>query len=168
MLVKRFWLFLVFVNLPLALLTANSADRNTITMDIETRIRTESVTNIFLDITLKNDSSNVLRIPNGYLPWDGYAMTIALVEAAPTSTPLKQELIISDPLPGKPWRLKKGTTLHGQINLTSRFPDLTRVLKRTDVVVFWSYQPETEDKQKVDRVGGWLQIPRQMRQSSRR
>jgi len=87
-------------------------------------------------------------------------MTLVLVETDPSSTPLKQQLVIADPVPGKPWRLKKGESLRGKIDLTDRFPQLSEVLQRAEVIVFWSYQLEGETGSKFERIAGWKLIPK--------
>jgi hypothetical protein len=127
---------------------------------IDTKILNTTATNIVLQVALKNVGSKDLLIPEGYLPWDRYAMTLVVVGTDPASTPLDQRLEIADPIPGKPWRIRKGETLAGKIDLTDRFPDLAKLSRQAEVIVFWSYQVETEGKTKSERRAGWSLIPR--------
>jgi len=127
---------------------------------VEAEIRRQSETNIILDMTVKNVASKDVSIPDGYLPWDRYAMTLVLVETDPSSTPLKQQLEIADPMPAKPRKLKTGESMRGSIDLTDRFPQLSKVLQRAEVIVFWSYQLQGETGKKFERIGGWKLIPK--------
>jgi hypothetical protein len=114
-------------------------------------------TNVMLRLKLTNTGANTLSIPFGHLPWHRYAMSIALVETDPYSTPIKQRAVIADPLPAEPHRIIKGETLEGVIDLADRFPGVSEKLNRGDIVVFWSYQCPVEGFS-IERVSGSLVI----------
>jgi hypothetical protein len=134
----------------------NSASSN---LQIKAEIRIQAKTNIVLEMVVRNIGSKDILFSKGYLPWDRYAMTLILVCTDPASTPLKQQLVISDPMPGEPWRLKAGDTLKGGIDLTDRFPQLLEILKQSEVIVFWSYQLEAGGGMHYERMAGWEIIP---------
>lgn len=117
-------------------------------------------TNVLLTLEMRNAGSNDVVIPFCYLPWDRYAMTLAVVETDTYSTALKQELTVADPVTGTPWKITKGQKLVGSIDLTDRFPDLAKVLERNDVIVFWSYTLPG-DTGRTQRLSGSLHIPEQ-------
>jgi len=68
-------------------------------------------------------------------------------------------------MPGEPRKLIKGESMRGNIDLTDRFPQLSKVLQRTEVIVFWSYQLEGETGTKFERIAGWKLIPKLPSQS---
>ena len=136
-----------------------SRPKQALTLSVDIAPKVES--NLVLRLRLTNAGTNTLLIPLGYLPWNLYAMTLVLVEADdPFSRQMKQESGIADPLPGEPHQVKSGQTIEGRIDLTRRYPDLAEKIKRTDVLVFWSYHCPTEGLSS-ERVGGWLILPRE-------
>jgi hypothetical protein len=153
-------MLLAFMSAPFIAWSGASTNLANGILQIEAEIVRQSKTNIVLDITVKNVGSQDVLIPDGYLPWDRYAMTLVLVETDPSSTPLKQELVIADPMPGELRKLKKGESMRGNIDLTDRFPQLSKVLQRTEVIVFWSYQVEGETGTRFERIAGWKLIPK--------
>ena|ERR1035437_8723146 len=157
---SRIFVLLAFMSASLVSWAGTSTNQANGILQIEAEIFRQSETNIILNIAVKNIGSKDVLIPNGYLPWDRYAMSLVLVGTDPASTPLQQELVIADPMPGDPWKLKKGDSLKGNIDLTDRFPQLPKVLKHTEVIVFWSYQLEAEEEMKFDRIAGWKVIPK--------
>lgn len=114
-------------------------------------------TNVVLHLKLTNTGTNTLSIPFGHLPWHRYAMTIAVVQADPYSTPIKQRAVIADPPPADAHRIMKGETLEGEIDLADRFPGVVEKLNRGDVIVFWSYHCPA-DGVPIERVVGSLVI----------
>ncbi len=153
-------MLLVFMSAPFVAWGGDSTNQASGILQIEAKILTQPDTNIILEITVKNVAPKDVLIPEGYLPWDRYAMTLVLVETDPSSTPLKQELVVADPMPGEPLTLKSGEIMRGNIDLTDRFPQLSKVLQRTEVIVFWSYQLEGEPGTKCERIAGWKLIPK--------
>lgn len=144
--------------LPLHLGAGEGSPQRQNVVALAASVERKDDTNLWLRLKLTNTGTNTLSIPFGYLPWHRYAMTIALVQADPYSTPIKQRAVIADPPPADPHRIIKGETIEGEIDLVDRFPGVIESLNRGDVIVFWSYQCPA-DGVSTERVAGSLVIP---------
>jgi hypothetical protein len=56
--------------------------------------------------------------------------------------------------------LKYEETFSGKISLKHYFPKIIDVLKRTDVIIFWSYKLDLLSDKSTERLGGCLILPR--------
>ena len=122
-------------------------------IQVSTRVVPRGVSNVVMVVILRNLGSQDLVVPYGYLPWDGDVMSLDLRTTGSPGTPLRREAVIADPVPGPPWRIKAGQRMQGEINLTGAFPDLAEELRRTDVMVLWSYQIAEQRGQEVQAQG---------------
>ncbi len=115
-----------------------------------------------LSAELKNVSDSSIKLPSSNLPWEWrYSMWVKAYEDDASGSPLDERLAPADtPINKLVETLLPGKPVQGQIDLRTRFPDLEEVLKRRDVVVFWSYVPELEDAEKHTRLSGSLVIPK--------
>jgi hypothetical protein len=118
-----------------------------------------------LVLTLRNAGDRDLTLFNGYLPWRfWHSMTLKAVEDAPGAPclPGPRLVPIQDPVSATT-TIKPGRSVAGQIDLRERFPGIEKALRRTDVIVFWSYQGRVTGPMSatvpLQRVGGWLLVP---------
>jgi hypothetical protein len=115
-----------------------------------------------LSVELKNISTGSVVLPASNLPWEWrYSLWVKAFEDDASGSPLDERLPLADP----PINELKVTLLpdkssQGNIDLRNRFPDLQEVLKRRDVVIFWSYAPELKDSRAHSRLSGSLVIPK--------
>jgi len=115
-----------------------------------------------LSVELENESVRPIKLDVNNLPWEWrYSMWLKAFEDNATGSPLDERIIPADPpintqmktlLPGKP--------VSGEIDLRGRFPDLEEVLRRRNVIVFWSYVPELEGPITNTRLSGFFVIPK--------
>ena len=113
-----------------------------------------------LSVELRNVSGSSIKLPVSNLPWEWrYSMWVKAFEDDASGSPLDERLIPADPPINRLMEtLVSGKPVQGQIDLRSRFPDLEEVLKRRDVIIFWSYVPELENSKTRARRSGSLVI----------
>ena len=92
-----------------------------------------------LSFRLTNISDRTFQLYDFNLPWgNSNAIQVAAVTASgeivPTGWP------IDDPGPAKTVSMSPGQTLLGKAALSSKLDDLEPYLKRTDVLILWSYR----------------------------
>lgn len=114
----------------------------------------------YLDIILTNISNSNIKITSHDAPWmSGYVNMIDFIVSA-VSIDLGQPLEIVLPtlyLNYKEYQIKPNQSLKGHINLSEIIPDLNRISKISDIVIFWTYKPVFYDDSLIaKRSGGWL------------
>jgi len=111
-------------------------------------------------VQLTNRSAAPLTVYKSALPWGNrYSMIIVGVKLTGLNEILSSSPIIDDPGPERVV-IRPGETISGEVSLVHRFANLRDVAEKTDILLLWSYQLQTTDKQKSERLGGWVQIQR--------
>jgi len=109
-----------------------------------------------LSVELENVSPHPIKLAASNLPWEWrYSMWLKAFEDDASGSPLDERIIPADPpINSEPKTLLPGKPVSGVIDLRSRFPDLEEVLRRRNVIVFWSYVPELENSVTNNRLSG--------------
>ncbi len=116
-----------------------------------------------IDLELTNTSRATLELFTHSLPWRGYYSVVLVATGNfPAENPLSHPLITDDPPAALTafTTIKLGESLKGEIRLASRIPDLVKLLKNRDMILFWAYQPTTVNHTRGKWVGGWLLLPK--------
>lgn len=130
------------------------------TLDLIISLRELGVNKYILDVKLKNTGRAPLVVYRGSLPWASrHSLLLIAVRANVTHDALEERLVIDDPGPEQ-LEIKPGETLTGEILLDERFPDLPSAVRKNDVIIFWSYQLKPLNTAPLERMGGWLLIPK--------
>jgi hypothetical protein len=110
---------------------------------------------------LTNKSPKEIKCTDIKLPWRHLTSMTLLVVESETAVPLEDswEGKIDDPFL-KPIILRPKAALTGRIDLQDRFRDIARVLARSGVDIFWSYEMKDVDGRRSNRIGGWLYLPK--------
>ena len=118
-------------------------------------------TNLVLKIRLQNTLPHEIETYLARLPWENRdSMYLILVkESVIPEPPLKTRLVIDDPSPGRVI-LGPSQVLEGEVDLSVRFPELYEILKKQNVMLFWSYRFEPIRKHPLERMGGFLLLRR--------
>jgi hypothetical protein len=113
-----------------------------------------------LRFTLVNSGAAPVALDTGYLPWGvRYSLVLVACPAAIDVTCLSQAMHVEDPVPGGV-TVDPGKAISGDVNLLYKFPSLSKLLKKQDAIVFWSYEPRTEDGKRLQRINGAVVVPR--------
>lgn len=94
------------------------------------------------------------------LPWSHWHSMRVVIAWPFDSNALKAIYPIDDPVTGF-IKFKRGETREGTVNLDSRFPDLAKTLKLTDLILFWNFKLKDLDDKKAKRLGGWIHMPKE-------
>lgn len=114
----------------------------------------------FLNMELTYELDHPLEIRTDDLPWKNrYSLPTVAMEAEKYYPLLQQLYQVDDPGLSRSV-LQPGGVLSGRIDLLERFPNLIETLKRTDVILFWTYQLKAVNGHTFERCGGWIEIPR--------
>jgi hypothetical protein len=111
-----------------------------------------------LDFVLTNATHQTIHVARASLPWEARtSLILVLVETRGGGISLRESLILESPIPGD---VDVGSfrSLSGSVNLNHRFLTLGDVTRRSDVIVFWTYQLRTVDNVAMTRIGGWFLI----------
>jgi hypothetical protein len=112
-----------------------------------------------LQISIQNNGTTPWKLYTANLPWaNSRSMYLTAVR---NRTVLNAPIPIDDPIAGET-EMKPGEKLEGTINMHGRFPDLDKELKTSDVDLLWTYQLVTTDGKVVQRLGGWLPLPKRV------
>lgn len=124
-------------------------------------IETCSSNNTALCISIQNLRDAELEVALMYLPWLFRPGFVLVLVTARGQEIILERLPIEDPPIGT-IKLRPREKIQGEYSLLERWPSLTNVLKRDDVLVFWSYQFKIlgDKSNKFQRQGGWLQLSR--------
>lgn len=115
-----------------------------------------------LQFDLRYTGETPLVVYEGSLPWKSprdlllvaCALNASNTRLAPVDTPKPD-------LPPSSLTLNPGDTLSGSVNLSASFPGLTEAVQASDIVLFWSHEMKSAEKQSLPRLNGGAVIPRQ-------
>ena len=115
-----------------------------------------------LQFDLRYTGETPLVVYEGSLPWKtprglllvACALNASNTRLVPADTPVRD-------VPLNPLTLNPGDTLSGSVNLSARLPGLTEAVQASDIVLFWSHEIKSADKQSLPRLNGGAVIPRQ-------
>lgn len=115
-----------------------------------------------LQFDLRYTGETPLVLNEGSLPWKNprnlllvaCALNAANTRLVPADVPVRD-------LPPTPLTLNPGDTLSGSLNLSATLPGLAEVIRGSDVILFWSHEMKSADKQPLPRLSGGAVIPRQ-------
>jgi hypothetical protein len=114
-----------------------------------------------LRVELVLHGNDTIRMMDTDLPW-GFRDNLLLVPVVldKERTKLQEVYYIDDPI-GNLITVEPGDRLSGTIYLFNRFPDITKVTKEHDVLLFWSYELQPIDGPALPRASGAIVIPKQ-------
>jgi len=115
-----------------------------------------------LHISLENRRDQTIRLYEHDLPWRSSSPFVAVAVDSANGSGLRQVRPIDDP-GTKQVELGPKQRLEGMIPLNERFPNLTDLSKRKEIVVFWTYRPPLHVDRTARRAGGWLTIGKEQR-----
>lgn len=115
-----------------------------------------------LQFDLRYTGETPLVVNEGSLPWKNprelllvaCALNASNTRLVPADAPLRD-------LPPSSLTLNPGDTLSGSVNLSTSFPGLAEAIHASDVVLFWSHEMKSAEKQTLPRLNGGAVIPRQ-------
>jgi hypothetical protein len=115
-----------------------------------------------LQFDLRYTGETPLVLYEGSLPWKnprdllliGCALNAANMRLVPAEAPTRD-------LPPASLTLNPGDVVSGSVNLSAMLPGLTEAIQGSDVVLFWSHEMKSADKQPLPRLNGGAVIPRQ-------
>lgn len=131
-----------------------------ISLDVEVVVSKTTADGPVLNVAITNRDKETISLYAADLPW-GVRQSLMLV---PITTDhemnrVPEALYIDDPGPGQVV-IRPAQTISGTIQLTRRFPELPRVLKEREVVLFWSYVAKLPTGARTKRSSGGIVIPR--------
>lgn len=115
---------------------------------------------VALNIKLTNTGNELLRFSNGFGPWAGPGQVKLVAMKLPGGEPIDNQMrAMVDPALG-PVDLGPGKALEYDVPLDELYRELAVELRKGkgEVVLFWTYQLNTLDSKKSERVGGWLPL----------
>ncbi len=115
-----------------------------------------------LQFDLRYTGETPLVLYEGSLPWKNPRdlLLLACTLNAANTRLVSSEVPVQD-MPPTPLTLNPGDTLSGSLNLSARLPGLGEALRGSDVVLFWSHEMKSVEKQPLQRLNGGAVIPRQ-------
>jgi len=105
---------------------------------------------------LRNTSGKTITVDGSLLPW-GNRYSITLLAAPERAQPLPLVFPIDDPMQENV-TIKPGESLEGTIRLGSFFRGIADAVKKSPVLVLWSYRLKTVDGQQSERITGAVQF----------
>lgn len=125
---------------------------------IPIRVNVEPLVGSKLRVHLTNASTAGVTLYSSRLPWGTrYSMIIAAVKLTGTNESLVNSPVIDDPPPGEV-AIDPGQTVSGEIDLAPRFHQTWQGARGKPLLIFWSYQLQTTDGRRSDRVSGSLEL----------
>lgn len=146
----------MFVLLLISPVQVHAEDAKTLSLTVS--LQHEKVNDYNLLIELKNTGASALSISDGRLPWGSFGSMIVLA-VGEDGEALPEVPHITNPS-GTTIQINPGETIRGQVYLNKSYPDLPTALKKRDIIIFWSYQPQLTDGKRLERTGGWLIVPK--------
>jgi hypothetical protein len=110
-----------------------------------------------LKFELSNNSATVLIIGESSLPWSSRECLL-IVGASKKEGTLPGRYAIEDRVLEDRVVIKPGVTLAGEIQLDEFVTDLEHALRKSDVQIFWYYEPYAHNGQSLGKYGGWVPI----------
>ena len=107
-----------------------------------------------------NTSTATLVINESALPWGDRYSVLVVVIVRDTEEALHAHYPVSDVFFEKPIRLEVNGSKLGEIALSSHFGDVSDRLRKSDLFVFWIYEPKNAAGDKLGQYGGWLMFPK--------
>lgn len=145
-----FALFMLLAALP----NAGASDTKPAGIVVELK----SGMHLVLHVTLTSAADKAVGVSRDELPW-GTHDSMVIVAALAGGRCLNRTRPVEDP-PFDKISLDPDQPLTGDIDLETFFPDIRRVLKESDVQLFWAY--EAPQALHIPRwSGGWILIPKQ-------
>lgn len=128
------------------------------TMPAGIQVVTDRDNPFMLRVELRSGADTRVTIYKSRLPW-GSAYSMILVAVMPDGQIVNKELPVDDPTPVQV-SLDAKELIKGEIDLRKVFRGLDKVLKKSDVQLFWAY--EAPEELRIPRwSGGWILIPKQ-------
>jgi hypothetical protein len=113
-----------------------------------------------VSFSITNNTKEAVVINESALPWgDRYGVLLFAVTKR-EQQPLNARYPVSDIFVEKPVRLESKASIRGTVRLSDRFSDLSAVLGKDDLLVFWFYEPKDANRAELGKYGGWLLIPK--------
>ncbi len=159
-------LHLVFILLTMTIISisskAFSSSFDVIFPTIDVKLETQQSGKHFLSIDLINKTGGDFTIVKSDLPWEAPINFITVsVELDNMNKYLDEYSYIYDPpVEQNILTISNGKSLRGKISIESRFPFIQKSLKRSDLLLFWSYKMFLPYSPNTKRYGGWLIIPK--------
>jgi hypothetical protein len=107
-----------------------------------------------------NMSHAPLVINASALPWGDRYSVLLVVIVRNTEEALHAHYPVSDVFFETPIRLDANESKLGEIALSSHFGDVSARLRKSDLFVFWIYEPKSADGVRLGQYGGWLMFPK--------
>lgn len=118
----------------------------------------ESEGGTVLNVRLTNNASDQLEVNGSLLPWGNrYSLILVAVRERKPNEQLKQKFFIDDIGPENVL-IQPKQSLEGQIDVREFFQDVEAELAKGSVILMWSYQLVTTNKQESGRVAGWVRL----------
>ena len=115
-----------------------------------------------LQFDLRYTGETPLVLYEGSLPWKNPPdLLLVACELNAANTRLVSAEAPMRALPPSSLTLNPGDALSGSVNLSARLPGLAEAIQGSDVVLFWSHEMKSADKQPLPRLNGGAVIPRQ-------
>jgi hypothetical protein len=107
-----------------------------------------------LDISITNTGDQPITLYKADLPWGTrHSLILVPITSDQKQRRLEESLFVDDPGPGTV-TIQPSQRLSGRVELSKRFPELLTIVKKTDVIIFWSYQAELTSGTKTSRISG--------------
>jgi hypothetical protein len=136
-----------------------AADVQPVPIEVQATLSGSMSKSGIVEFKLKNTGYQPISLYASDLPW-GVRTSIMLVPVllGADQAPLEPALYIDDPGPAVVI-IAPAATLHGSVELVSRFPRLPAVLKERGVMLFWSYRVNLIDGRATVRQSGAVELP---------
>jgi len=146
-----------FIGAAMVLLfSATSMGNEGTSPDVQAELTTERPPS--LHMTVRSRAETRVSFFKWKLPW-GNRNTMILVAVKPDKNYLTRNFPVDDPSPEQV-TMEPNESLSGDVSLEKAFTGFDSALKKSDVHLFWAYQPPAELK--IGRwAGGWILIPQQ-------
>jgi hypothetical protein len=107
-----------------------------------------------VDVAFRNTGSTPIKTYAGLLP--PYAVVFLAAPSSRPSEPLRRTYIIDDPRPTLV-SVDAGETIRTKLDLSQRFADIETMMRKEDVLVFWTYAfPDARRRQSERVFGGFV------------
>jgi hypothetical protein len=137
--------------------SASAADRCCVPITVDITGGSELMGQPTLKVVVRNTGRNTLLIDKPALPW-GNRYSITLLAAGANSQPVPLVFPIDDPI-GEEISLKPAESAEGIIRLDSFFKDIRAAMKRTPLIVLWSYRLKTKGGEESEIITGQVVLP---------
>ena len=111
-----------------------------------------------LNVRLTNNTANQLEVNGSFLPWNNrYSLILVAVRERKPNEQLEQKFFFDDIGPENVL-IQPKQSLEGQIDLREFFKGIESELGKGSLILLWSYQLVTTDKQESKRLAGWVRL----------